>query len=349
MCPKVEKISDQTLLLGEGPHWDIRTQALYFVSILENTIHKYDAATGTHTSTKVEGRPGFIVPLEGHLDQFVVGLEREFVVVEWDGANAARVVRLLGEVDRNVGNRRINDGKADPRGRLYAGTMDAATNIDKIEAHKGTLYRLDESGITALFDRITISNGLAWDVGAKAMYYIVSVECNIRRYDYDADTGDISNPKHIFDLKQHDVVGLPDGCTIDTDGNLWVAIFGGGCVIQVSPEGKLLRAVPVPARQVCNCSLRTDGCTIETDGNFWVAVFGGGCGIQVSPEGELLRAVPVPARQVTSCTFGGPNLDILYVTTACIDIVQEQKFPSGCTFRITGLGVKGHPNVNFKL
>ncbi|XP_047990276.1 regucalcin-like isoform X1 [Leguminivora glycinivorella] len=301
MSPKVEKISEQALLIGEGPHWDDRTQSLYFVSILENTIHKYDAATGTHTSTKLDGRPGFIVPLDGHLDQFVVGLEREFVVVQWDGVDAARVVRLLGDVDQHAVGNRINDGKADPRGRLYAGTMDAATTMETLEAHKGTLYRLDESGITALCDRITISNGLAWDVGARAMYYIDSAERNIRRYDYDADTGDVSNPQFIFDLKQHDVEGLPDGCTIDTDGNLWVALFGGGCVIQVSPDG------------------------------------------------QLLRAVPVPAKQVTSCTFGGPELDILFVTTARIDTVEEQKFPSGCTFKITGLGVKGHPNVNFKL
>ncbi|XP_063534848.1 regucalcin-like isoform X2 [Cydia strobilella] len=296
---KVEAIADCAFLLGEGPHWDERVQALYFVSINEKTIHKYDPAKESLTSATLEGRPGFIVPLEDHLDHFVVGLERDFVVIQWDGTGTARVVRKLGEVDQQSPRNRLNDGKADPTGRLFAGTIgheDEKFNLDK---NTGSLYRLDSHGLTALCDKISISNGLAWDLKSKAMYYIDSPERKIRRYDYDVETGDISNLQYMFDFETNKVEGAPDGCTIDTNGNLWVAVFGGGCVLQISPEG------------------------------------------------ELMQRVEVPAKQVTSCTFGGAKLDTLYVTTARLNIAGEQKHPSGCTFKITGLEMTGLPNNRF--
>lgn len=90
--------------------------------------------------------------------------------------------------------------------------------------------------------------------------------------------------------------------------------------------------------------------TIDTDGNLWVAVFDGSCILKIDPRsGNLLQEVPIPAKQVTSATFGGPNLDILFVTTASMNINGEQAPPCGATFMVIGLGVKGHPNVNFKL
>ncbi|XP_063381932.1 regucalcin-like [Cydia fagiglandana] len=290
------------LVLGEGPHWDDRVQALYFVSIHEKTIHKYNPASGEHTKTTLDGRPGFIVPVESALDQFVVGLEREFVVLQWDGAegSGAKVVRKIGEVDQGATGNRINDGKADPRGRIFGGTMGYEKSPGDFVQEQGSLYRVD-GNITRVADKIGISNGLAWDLSAKAMYYIDSLEQNVRRYDYDVDTGNISNMRHIFDLPKNGLDGFPDGGTIDTDGNLWIAVFNNGVVIQVSPEGK------------------------------------------------LLRQVPIPAKQVTSCTFGGPDLDILFVTTSrYMNKPGEGDPQDGCTFMVTGLGVKGHPNVNYK-
>ncbi|XP_063381687.1 regucalcin-like [Cydia fagiglandana] len=296
---KVEAIADRAFLLGEGPHWDERVQALYFVSINENTIHKYDPATESLTSATLEGRPGFIVPLEDHLDHFVVGLERDFVVIQWDGVGTARVVRKLGEVDQQSPRNRLNDGKADPRGRIYAGTMGHQDEKFNLDMNAGSLFRLDSHGLAPLCDKVSISNGLAWDLSSKAMYYIDSPERKIRRYDYDVETGDISNLQYIFDFETNKLEGNPDGCTIDTNGNLWVAVFGGGCVLHISPKG------------------------------------------------ELIQRVEVPAKQVTSCTFGGAKLDTLYVTTARLNITEEQKHPSGCTFKITGLGVTGLPNNRF--
>lgn len=114
-----------------------------------------------------------------------------------------------------------------------------------------------------------------------------------------------ANPKHIFDFKKNDITkeGFPDGTTIDADGNLWIAVFKGYCVIKIDPT-----------------------------------------------TGELLQKVDIPACQVTSVTFGGPNYDILFVTSARMEMAGvPNDYPGGCTFMVTGLGVRGSPNVNFKL
>ncbi|XP_059045627.1 regucalcin-like [Achroia grisella] len=305
MSVTVEKIVDP-VVLGEGPHWDEKQQALFFVSIHDRTIHKYVLSTKEHTKTKLDGPVGFIVPVEGTSDQFVVGVGRKFQVVRWDGRNnsPATVVKEIGEVDQHTNpTTRLNDGKADPRGRLYAGTMGHEEPLGVFIPEQGAFFRLDGSRIIKLSDKIGISNGLTWDLKEKAMYYIDSPELNIRRYDYNVETGEISNMKRIFDFKKKGVNGTPDGMTIDTDGNLWVAVFDGSSILQIDPR-----------------------------------------------EGKLLRQISIPAKQVTSVTFGGPNYDILFVTTAKLKINNvEQEPPCGATFKVTGLGVKGFRNNNFKL
>ncbi|XP_023936135.2 regucalcin [Bicyclus anynana] len=303
---KVEPIIS-SLELGEGPHWDAWHQALFFVNILQGYIHKYELATKRHTKTKLDGRVGFIVPVDGTRDQFVVGLERTFAVVRWDGAEGspASVIRELATIDTDVmPPTRMNDGKADPRGRLFGGTMGYENPIGTIIPEQGSFYRLDENGVTKLDDGIGISNGLAWDLERRAMYYTDSLEYKIRRYDYDVETGEISNPKYIFDISNNSLGAFQDGTTIDSDGNLWVALFKGYGVVQIDPTG------------------------------------------------NILQRVEIPSRQVTSVAFGGPNYDILFVTSACLDLndgVIQQGSCCGCTFMVTGLGVRGLPADNFRL
>ncbi|CAB3254245.1 unnamed protein product [Arctia plantaginis] len=303
MSVKVQKITEP-VVLGEGPHWDDQQQALYFVSIREHTIHKYVPATGQHTRTKLDGRVGFIIPVEGTSDQFLVGVEHKFLIIKWDGGEGtpATVVKQISEVDQDVPMNRINDGKADPKGRVFAGTMGHEESPGVYKQQQGSLFRINGSKVTKVVDKVSISNGLAWDLREKAMYYTDSLEKNIRRYDYDVETGEMSNMKFIFDFVKNNITGFPDGCTIDNEGNLWVAVFDGSCIINIDPR-----------------------------------------------TGTLLRKIPIPAPQVTSATFGGPNYDILFVTTVSMNFQGAQDQLCGATFMVTGLGVKGKPNVNYKL
>ncbi|XP_073955501.1 regucalcin-like isoform X2 [Choristoneura fumiferana] len=290
--------------LGEGPHWDAREQALYFVSIFDKSIHRYDPSNGKHTRSVLSDMPGFVIPVEGKPNHFVVSLKRRVVEVEWDGADgSARELRTIAEVDQDNPGNRFNDAKADPRGRLFAGTMGNEYEPGKFDLKKGSLYRMDPDGkVHKVATGIDISNGLCWDVKEKAFYFADSFEYDVRRYDYDIETGNISNPRLVFNYAQHGLEGIVDGMTIDTDGNLWIANFDGHQILQVDPR-----------------------------------------------KGKLLRKIRIPALQVTSATFGGPALDVLYVTSASLNRGAEQKPPCGSTFRVTGLDVKGHPNVNVKL
>ncbi|CAH0720265.1 unnamed protein product, partial [Brenthis ino] len=304
MSLKVERIISDVQELGEGPHWDERQKALFFVNIKGFSIHKYVPATEQHTKTKLNGNVGFIVPVEGTTDQFIVGLEKQFVIVQWDGGDGspASVVKELGTVDEGVEPpTRINDGKADPRGRVFAGTMGYENSPDFYIRNKASLYRVDERGIQKLSGNISVSNGLNWDLRRKAFYYTDTLERKIRRYDYDVETGEISNLKYIFDFEKENVQGYPDGSTIDADGNLWVAVFNGSSVIKIDPVS-----------------------------------------------GKVLDKVSFPVPQVTSVTFGGDNLDVMFVTTACVDFDGIPAPPSGSVYMITGVGVKGTKSMNFK-
>ncbi|XP_061713954.1 regucalcin-like [Cydia pomonella] len=243
--------------LGEGPHWDHRDQVLYFVSIFDKSIHKYDPATGKHTRAVLSDMPGFVIPIEGKPNHFVVGLKRRIVEVEWDGKDGgARELRTVAEVDQDNPNNRFNDAKADPRGRLFAGTMGHEYEPGKFHLKKGNLYRMDQDGsVKKVVEGVDISNGLCWDLKEKAFYYADSFEYDVRRYDYDVETGEISNPRFVFKYAKHGLEGIVDGMTIDTDGNLWIANFDGHQVLKVDPrEGKLLQKIRIPALQVTSCT-----------------------------------------------------------------------------------------------
>ncbi|XP_059045637.1 regucalcin-like [Achroia grisella] len=303
MSPDPQQVTEP-VTLGEGPHWDNAEQALYFISTYDHTIHKYVPAQGKHTRSKLDGRTAFIIPIEGKRHHFVVGLDRKVVEVVWTGEDdAARVLRTVVEVDQQYPDNRFNDAKADPRGRLFAGTMGGEYEPGKFHLKRGSLYRIDPDGkVQKLEENLDVSNGLCWDVSQNAFFFVDSFEYAIRRYDYDISTGNISNPKIIFKFQDYNLEGIADGMTIDTDGNLWVANFDGHHVLKIDPRS-----------------------------------------------GILLEKIRIPAQQVTSVTFGDCTFEELYVTTACVDRGQHHPPPSGATFVLTNLGVRGYPNVNVKL
>ncbi|KAB0798137.1 hypothetical protein PPYR_09130 [Photinus pyralis] len=306
MSPTIDIVTER-VKLGEGPHWDIPTQTLYYVDILGQTLHKYVPSTDTHAKVRIEGGPiGFAVPVEGKKNTFVIGLGRKIEEIVWDGVSShVQHTKTLAAVDNEEGftNNRFNDGKADPTGRLWAGTMGPEPVVGQLEPYKGTLYTLDCNQVKAHLKTISISNGLAWNVQLKKMYYIDSPLRTVDQFDYDMVKGEICNKKVIFDFERNNIPGIPDGMTIDSDGNLWVAVFSGARLLKVNPNTS-----------------------------------------------ELLTTIHFPAQQITSATFGGPNLDELYVTSAQLVIDgKTQPAPAGAVFKVTGTGSKGVPCVNVKL
>ncbi|XP_066157883.1 regucalcin-like [Euwallacea fornicatus] len=306
MAPRVSRIPDiPNVELGEGPHWDVRSQCLYFVDIFGKSIHKYVPLTRQHTKAVFDKPVSIIIPLKEQTDQFVVTLEREISIVTWDGVSVkTATVQKIAEVDPGTKNR-INDGKCDPRGRLFAGTMGPEHEIGHYSPQAGTLYSLSNGVMKSHASKIGISNGLAWNLLLGKFYYIDSLAYSVDEFNYDVITGNVSNRRSIFSFKRLGMDGFPDGMTIDEDGNLWLAVFNGYKVIQIDPR--------------------------KTD--------------------TLLQSVEIPAKQVTSVAWGGPNLDILYVTSASFTVDGEALLPPnhGAIFEVIGLGTKGLPANDFVL
>ncbi|XP_067206168.1 regucalcin isoform X2 [Linepithema humile] len=252
--------------LSEGPHWDQRTQKLYFVDITNQYIRRLDPATGEVNSAYIKHGPvGVVVTVDDTPDKLVAGSGRDVILVSWDGDEneANTTIEVLCSVDTDRNQTRINDGKVDSHGRFWLGTMANEVN-GQVSPNEGTLYRIDDklepkTEVTP----VSISNGLAWDKEDNKFYYIDSPTRQVVGYDYDPQAGTISNKKVIFDLNKTELQGVPDGMTIDTDGNLWVALFGGHHVIHVNPKtGKLLRKVKIPAENVT--SVTFGGPLLET-------------------------------------------------------------------------------------
>jgi sugar lactone lactonase YvrE len=216
--------------LGEGPSWDAATQTLYWVDILGKRIY-----AGGELLAELDEFLGFLAPAKnGHL---IVGKRASFI--DFDPATKKETV--LTTFSSELATNRFNDGKCDPAGRLIAGTMD----INETDP-TGKLYSFDGKQTSVLLDKITISNGLAWSPDHKTFYYIDTATREAKAFDYDMATGQIANPRVAIHFG--DKLGWPDGMTSDTDGNLWVAMWGGAQVAKWDPNtGKLLEQVSVPA------------------------------------------------------------------------------------------------------
>ncbi|SPP77643.1 regucalcin isoform X1 [Drosophila guanche] len=302
MSYKVEPLPDSYAGLGEGPHWDVATQSLYYVDLEAGKLLRYDFKENKVYKTQIEGEKlaAFVLPIQGKPQEFAVGCARRVVVVKWDGVSpVAKVVRTLFEVQKELELNRWNDAKTDPRGRFFGGTMRYVGN--EFQFRHGELYKWEAGGeVSIVKGDVGISNGLAWDEKINKFYYIDTTDYEVKSYDYDFETGVASNPKVIFNLRKTSPEDhlLPDGLTIDTKGNLYVATFNGATIFKVNPRN-----------------------------------------------GEVLLEIKFPTKQITSAAFGGPKLDILYVTTAA---KFDQPEPAGTTYQVTGLNATGYPGTYLK-
>jgi len=183
----------------------------------------------------------------------MIGLAQSVAHYDWD----TKKVTVLHTVDQDK-KTRFNDGKCDPSGRLWCGTMGLETSPAVVEPGQGSLYSLEVDGsIQNHKGDISISNGLAWTEDNKTMYYIDSIPRKVFGYDFDIATGKISNERVVVDYGSKEnlmEMGFPDGMAIDTEGKLWVACYIAGKVIRFDPEtGKEITHVKLPARRTTSC------------------------------------------------------------------------------------------------
>ena len=287
---EVELVLDARAELGEGPVWDFRDERLIWVDILRGLVHCLDPASGERRQWEVGQSVGAAAPCaKGGL---VLAVRDGFGRLEVETGRFTMIARV--EAER--ADQRMNDGRCDPAGRFWAGTM--ALDCRRCA---GALYRLDPDGRVQVMRReVTISNGLDWSLDGRLMYYVDSGTQKIDAFDFNQEDGTISNSRPLVSIPAD--LGMPDGLTVDAEGFIWTALWGGGAVHRYSPQG------------------------------------------------VLDRVVRLPVTHPTSSTFGGPDLEDLFITTASVELSpaeREQQPLAGAIFRHRP-GVAGRPTNLFR-
>ncbi len=238
--------------IGEGPIWSVDEQALYWVDIYGKLIERLDPETGQHRTFRLPCLVGAAVLRQK--GGFVLAADQGFAF--WDGSSEN--VQWLSNPEQGKPLYRFNDGKVDPGGRFWAGTMYDGPQLNPRPA--GSLYRLDPDGSISVKETgVLISNGLGWSPDHRTMYYTDSVRKTIYSYEYDPSTGEIANRK-VF-IHTIDEPGDPDGLTVDSQGFIWSARWNGWKVTRYDPAGKPEREIKVPT--ACPSSVMFGGSDLK--------------------------------------------------------------------------------------
>ena len=232
-------------LLSEGPRWHEEAGELLWVDILGSTFHRSaiapDGRLKLVASVAIDRHVGAVAPVVG--GGYVLAAGPGFLFV--DGAGS---VRELAQPEAGRTDVRMNDGACDPHGRFWAGTM----AYDESPG-AGVLYRLELDGsCTRVLTGLTISNGIGWSPDGATMYLADSGTGRVEAFDFDGSSGAISGRRTLVSMDQPGVV--PDGLTVDQDGAIWVALWGGGAIQRYAADGSLLTTVHLPVERPTSCA-----------------------------------------------------------------------------------------------
>ncbi len=237
---KANLLHDAKAILGEGPVWDWKKQLLYWVDIEGSRLHSYNPSNGKNQQWVFKEMIGAAVPaLSGEM---ILALERGLALYNFED----ETLLPLKILENQNPEMRYNDGKVDPKGNFFIGSMHK-----KFVPKTGNLYLVKSNFKTSILIReTTISNGMAWTFDIKKFFFIDSPTFEVSSFDYLDDS--LSNRKLAFKIP--DDFGAPDGMCIDSEDMLWIAHWGGSCVRRWNPKtGKVLETVNVPAPHVTSC------------------------------------------------------------------------------------------------
>ncbi|MBC8127936.1 MAG: SMP-30/gluconolactonase/LRE family protein [Gloeobacteraceae cyanobacterium ES-bin-144] len=236
---RTEPVGHMRCQWGEGPIW--WQGALYFVDIEGHRVHRYDPATGDEKSWDVGQRVGTVVPREN--GGLVIAGDNGFLFLD----EKTGALTPIADPEPDMPNNRFNDGKCSPDGRFFAGTISLTKTSGDAK-----LYRLNpDLTVHQAFSPVTNSNGIVWSADGKTVYYIDTPRLEVLAFDY--ENGHMQNPRSIVSTGH--IEASPDGMTIDSDGNLWIAFCHGGCVSCFDPEtGNELHRIALPCLETTACA-----------------------------------------------------------------------------------------------
>ena len=233
---------DARAQLGEGALWHPTENKLYWVNIEGRMLHIYNPVTKENQSLLVKERVGTVVPVES--GGVLVALQNGIHFINTQTGALQFIANPLTGT-----NIRFNDGKCDPSGRFWVGSM----HLQFTEG-VASLYRMNrDKTVHKMLDGVTVSNGIAWTKDKKTMYYVDSYLRRIDAFDYDDADGAITNRRIVVTIPEGG--GSPDGIALDEEGNIWAALWGANAVGRFDPRtGKLLQKIEVPAPNVSSCA-----------------------------------------------------------------------------------------------
>ena len=253
---KFEVVHDVPMLVGESAIWHEVESALYWVDIEGLTVNRLHAASGKFSSWKMGSNPSALA-IDDNNFLVVATRERLLRLNTTDGAETP-----IADAPYDPSKVRFNDGRVDPAGRFWIGTM-----YEPRDQPAAEMYVLDRDNLRCAWrGGMTNSNGLAWSLDGRTMFHADTTTHRIDCYDFDVATGEHSNRRTILtfptDKTAPDYGGRPDGATMDSEGMYWVAMFEGGRVLRISPTGEILREIKLPVR--CPTSVCFGGPDLRT-------------------------------------------------------------------------------------
>jgi sugar lactone lactonase YvrE len=229
-------------ILGEGPIWSARDQALYWVDIKAPALHRLTLHSGKRQSWVLPDCTGWVIERRDNAG-FIVGTKAGFAELQLEPFE----LRIIGHPEPHIRGNRFNDAKADQKGRIWAGTID-----DAEEEERGSLWRLDPDGSWDCADvGYHVANGPAFSPDGRTFYHADSAKRLIYRFELD-DEGTLSG-KRVF-IRFPPEWGYPDGMTTDCEGGLWVAHWDGGRISRFTPDGYLAHSITLPITRPTSCA-----------------------------------------------------------------------------------------------
>jgi len=272
--------------LGEGPVWVPERERLFWVDIVAPALRWLDLASGAAGTRPFPEPLGWIIPRAGRRD-FIVGLKSGFAVFDLEAGR----LTPIGDPEPEYPDNRLNDAKVDGAGRIWAGSMHQAET-----AVSGALHRLDPDLTWRRMDtRYGVANGPTFSLDGRILYHSDSAARTVYALDLAGD-GTLSG-KRAF-LRFPDDWGWPDGMTTDAEGCLWIAHWGGARISRVDPDGRLMRAIPLPAPNITSCAFA--GAELNR-----LFVTSASRGAEHVPESGALFELDVGVRGLPPRAFGG--------------------------------------------
>lgn len=240
-------VVDLRAQVTESPVWVLEEQALYFVEIYKPAIHRFVPASGVLTSWTMPEPVGCIALRRG--GGIVAGFRSGFGFVD----TATGSVEMIADPEPGKPGNRLNDGRCDPQGRFWAGSM-----VEALDRNDGALHRLDpDRSCRRMVGDLICSNGLAWSPDGRTMYHSDSRQSTVWAWDFDAETGTIDN-RRVF-ARSAPGEGRPDGAAMDEEGCYWSARYDGWRLVRHDPDGREIRVISMPVGSPTMCAFDSPG------------------------------------------------------------------------------------------